>query len=68
MPGGGPSPHAELIDRAEHGVATAAEIGARLYLSVPTVKAHVSSVLLELGVENRTQVALVVHEAGAGDD
>lgn len=48
--------------------ATNAEIGARLYLSVPTVKAHVSSVLLKLGVENRTQVALVVHEAGAADD
>ncbi|OLT54692.1 response regulator transcription factor [Cellulosimicrobium sp. CUA-896] len=48
--------------------ATNAEIGARLFLSVPTVKAHVSSVLLKLGVENRTQVALVVHEAGADED
>ncbi len=48
--------------------ATNAEIGARLYLSVPTVKAHVSGVLLKLGVENRTQVALVVHEAGADED
>ncbi|MCB7136120.1 response regulator [Cellulosimicrobium marinum] len=44
--------------------ASNAEIGARLYLSVPTVKAHVSNVLLKLGVENRTQVALVVHDAG----
>lgn len=41
-----------------------AEIAQRLYLSVPTVKAHVSSVLVKLGVENRTQVALLVHEAG----
>ncbi len=41
-----------------------AEIAARLYLSVPTVKAHVSNVLLKLGLENRTQVALLVHEAG----
>lgn len=47
--------------------ATNAEIGARLFLSVPTVKAHVSSVLLKLDVENRTQVALVVHEAGADE-
>lgn len=45
--------------------ATNAEIAARLYLSVPTVKAHVSSVLDKLGLENRTQVALLVHEAGA---
>ncbi|GAA2244075.1 response regulator transcription factor [Promicromonospora sukumoe] len=42
-----------------------AEIGRRLYLSVPTVKAHVSSVLVKLGVENRTQVALLVQQAGA---
>ena len=42
-----------------------AEIAQRLYLSVPTVKAHVSSVLLKLGVENRTQVALLVQQAGA---
>ena len=44
--------------------ASNAEIAADLYLSVPTVKAHVSSVLDKLGVENRTQVALLVHEAG----
>jgi DNA-binding NarL/FixJ family response regulator len=41
-----------------------AEIARRLYLSVPTVKAHVSSVLVKLGVENRTQAALVVQQAG----
>ncbi len=44
--------------------ATNADIAARLFLSVPTVKAHVSSVLLKLGLENRTQVALLVHAAG----
>ncbi|WP_275007063.1 response regulator [Promicromonospora iranensis] len=42
-----------------------AEIARRLYLSIPTVKAHVSSVLGKLGVENRTQVALLVQQAGA---
>ncbi|MEU4364147.1 response regulator transcription factor [Promicromonospora sp. NPDC023987] len=42
-----------------------AEIARRLHLSIPTVKAHVSSVLLKLGVENRTQVALLVQQAGA---
>lgn len=40
-----------------------AEIAATLFLSVPTVKAHVSNVLLKLGLENRTQVALLVHAA-----
>ncbi|ACQ78561.1 two component transcriptional regulator, LuxR family [Beutenbergia cavernae DSM 12333] len=43
--------------------ASNADVGARLHLSVPTVKAYVSSVLAKLGVENRTQVALLVHEA-----
>jgi len=41
-----------------------AEIAAALFLSVPTVKAHVSNVLLKLGLDNRTQVALLVHAAG----
>ncbi|MCA5894253.1 response regulator transcription factor [Isoptericola sp. NEAU-Y5] len=45
--------------------ASNADIAARLYLSVPTVKAHVSSLLDKLGLENRTQVALLVHDAGA---
>jgi len=40
-----------------------AEIAARLYLSVPTVKAHVSTVLAKLAAANRVQVALVVHDA-----
>jgi len=40
-----------------------AEIGARLFLSVPTVKAHVSAVLDKVGVANRVQLALVVHDA-----
>jgi DNA-binding NarL/FixJ family response regulator len=43
-----------------------ADIGARLELSVATVKAHVSRVMGKLGVTNRTQVALLVHDAGLG--
>lgn len=43
---------------------TNAEIGADLFLSVATVKAHVSHVLTKLGLGNRTQVALLVHDAG----
>lgn len=41
-----------------------ADIAARLYLSVPTVKTHVSSVLAKLGLNNRVQIALLVHDAG----
>ncbi|MFD9634836.1 response regulator [Streptomyces violascens] len=44
-----------------------AEISARLYLSVPTVKAHVSRVLAKLGLNNRVQIALLVHDAGLLD-
>lgn len=40
-----------------------AEIGAELHLSVPTVKAHVSRLLMKLEVENRVQIALLVQEA-----
>ncbi|MDM4720678.1 response regulator transcription factor [Micromonospora sp. WMMA1363] len=44
-----------------------AEIGASLYLSVPTVKTHVSGILSKLGLNNRVQVALLVHDAGLSD-
>lgn len=40
------------------------EIAARLYLSLPTVKAHVSRALMKLGFENRVQLALLVRDAG----
>jgi len=41
-----------------------AEIAAELYLSVPTVKAHVSRLFDKLGVTNRVQIAICVHDAG----
>lgn len=41
-----------------------AEIAKALFMSVPTVKTHVSRVLTKLHVDNRTQVALLVHDAG----
>jgi DNA-binding NarL/FixJ family response regulator len=60
---------AELSAR-EHEVALAvgrglanAEIGAELFMSVATVKAHVSRLLVKLGVDNRVQIALLVQEA-----
>lgn len=40
------------------------EIASELYLSVPTVKSHVSRLLTKLGCTNRVQVAMVVHDAG----
>lgn len=41
-----------------------AEIAGEMYLSIATVKAHVSSVLTKLDLNNRTQVALLAHDAG----
>jgi DNA-binding NarL/FixJ family response regulator len=41
-----------------------ADIAAELYLSVPTVKAHISRLFTKLEVENRVQIALCVHDAG----
>ncbi|CAO5185939.1 Response regulator transcription factor [Frankia sp. AiPs1] len=43
---------------------TNAEIGARLHLSVATVKAHITRILAHLNLTNRTQIALLVHDAG----
>ena len=40
-----------------------AEIAAALFLSVPTVKTHVSAILTKLNLNNRVQVALLAHDA-----
>jgi DNA-binding NarL/FixJ family response regulator len=45
-----------------------AEISATLYLSIPTVKTHVSRILTKLDLNNRVQIALLVHDAGLLDD
>jgi DNA-binding NarL/FixJ family response regulator len=42
-----------------------AELAAALHISVATVKAHVSNILSKLGLDNRTQIALLAHDAGA---
>jgi DNA-binding NarL/FixJ family response regulator len=64
----------ERLDRLterEHDVALAvgrglsnAEIAGELYLSVPTVKAHIGRLFTKLEVDNRVQIALCVHDAG----
>ena len=44
-----------------------AEIGTELFMSLGTVKAHVTQVLMKLEVDNRVQVALLAHEAGLAE-
>ncbi len=41
-----------------------AEIAVRHHISVATVKTHVSAILTKLDLNNRVQVALLVHDAG----
>jgi DNA-binding NarL/FixJ family response regulator len=60
---------ATLTDR-EREVAAAiasgasnAEVAASLFMSEATVKAHVSRLFTKLGVANRVQIAIVVHDA-----
>ena len=41
-----------------------AEIADALFLSEATVKAHVSRLLTRLDLNNRVQIAMLVHDAG----
>jgi len=41
-----------------------AELAKRLYVSEATVKTYVSRLLTKLGLANRTQAAILAHEAG----
>jgi DNA-binding NarL/FixJ family response regulator len=42
---------------------TNAEIAAELFMSVPTVKTHISRLLTKLELNNRVQIALLAHDA-----
>jgi DNA-binding NarL/FixJ family response regulator len=61
-----------LTDREREIAAAVAEglsnsqIGARLHLSTGTVKAHLSSALAKLDLDNRIQLALLAHDADPG--
>jgi DNA-binding NarL/FixJ family response regulator len=45
-----------------------AEIAAELFMSVATVKTHVSRILAKLGLNNRVQIALLAHDAELLDE
>jgi DNA-binding NarL/FixJ family response regulator len=53
----------EVIRAVATGLSNA-EIATVLYMSVSTVKAHISTILSKLGLDNRTQIALLAHDAG----
>ena len=62
-----------LLTEREHEVALAigrgmtnAEISRSQYMSIATVKAHVTRILDKLGATNRVQVAIRVHDAELG--
>jgi DNA-binding NarL/FixJ family response regulator len=53
----------EVAVAVGHGKSNA-EIARELFMSVATVKAHVSRVLEKLELNNRVQIALLAHDAG----
>ncbi|NED76068.1 response regulator transcription factor, partial [Streptomyces sp. SID9944] len=57
----------EVALRVGRGLANA-QIAADLFMSVPTVKTHVSRILAKLSLDNRVQIALLVHDAGLLDE
>ena len=52
----------EVAEAVSRGLSNA-EISAQLFMSVPTVKTHVGRLFTKLGVDNRVQVAIIVHDA-----
>ncbi|MEU8674536.1 response regulator transcription factor [Streptomyces sp. NPDC048560] len=58
----------QAVALAVGGGASNAEIAGALYLSVATVKTHVSRILAKLGLNNRVQIALLIHDAGLLDE
>lgn len=52
----------EVADAVGRGLSNA-EISGELFMSVPTVKTHVGRLFTKLGVDNRVQVAILVHDA-----
>jgi DNA-binding NarL/FixJ family response regulator len=67
-------PSAPLTAREEDVLAllalglTNTEIGARLFLSLGTVKVHIAGVLAKLGLRNRVEAAMWAYESGRVDE
>jgi DNA-binding NarL/FixJ family response regulator len=60
----GLSPRERQVVQAIAEGQTNADIAGSLFMSVPTVKAHVTHILTKTGLSNRTQIALLAHDAG----
>jgi DNA-binding NarL/FixJ family response regulator len=54
---------AEILRLMAQGLSNG-EIGGRLYLTVGTVKTHVSSILIKLAARDRTQAVIIAYESG----
>jgi DNA-binding NarL/FixJ family response regulator len=53
----------EILTLLSSGLSNA-ELGARLYLSEPTIKTHLSSIFRKLGVRDRVQAVIAAYDAG----
>jgi DNA-binding NarL/FixJ family response regulator len=73
LPGGEPQPlpalesltdrELEILTLLASGLSNA-ELGAKLYLSEPTIKTHLSSIFRKLGVRDRVQAVIAAFDAG----
>jgi DNA-binding NarL/FixJ family response regulator len=53
----------EILKLLASGLSNA-ELGAKLYLSEPTIKTHLSSIFRKLGVRDRVQAVIAAYDAG----